>query len=572
MKQKKIIFILTIIFLVMPIVLAKSASMTLLATSELDDSQVGSTADVFLEVKPGSGRIFIDSFPLTKLDTVMSTRFANEIACDFLDKDCNHYDFFYTIRANAAIVGGPSAGAAISLLTISVLGDIPLDKKSAITGTINSGGLIGPVGGLSEKVLAAKEFGLTKVLIPKWSTLNDTEIENLTKDSSVKIVKVSNLREAIFEMSGKRIGKEYTLTVSEDYSWQMKNISEAICKRTMSLFFTEKNTTLIFDSKELYQKGNEAINEGNYYSAASYCFGANVKLKYAYFLEKTYTKSNVAKLISDAENKTKTYKKSVSKKEIKSFTDLQTLMVVTERIIDAEDYLNLSRTLLAENASKINVSLFNLAYGEERLYSAYSWATFFGTPGVNFNLDKDTIKNSCLNKVSEVEERIEYIRLYIPLPFDEIKKELAFAHRDFLNEDYSNCLYKASMAKSEVDIILNTMGLSNSEITNLIEERQKEAEQIIGRQIENNVFPIVGYSYYDYAISLKETDKFSSLLYMEYAIELSKLDIYFKQEKFDWPIIQTDYIGIFLIGGSVGFLACYFWMIREINKGKKSKK
>ena len=47
-------------------------------------------------------------------------------------------------------------------------------------------------------------------------------------------------------------------------------------------------------------------------------------------------------------------------------------------------------------------------------------------------------------------------------------------------------------------------------------------------ETEKGVFPIVGYSYFEYANSLKETDPFSALLYSEYALELSNLDIYFK--------------------------------------------
>src|SRR3989338_979096 len=72
----------------------------LLAVEEKSDGQLkGSSADLYLELQPGSGRVFIDTFPLTKFDTQISTRFAKEVACDFIDNDCNDIDFIYTIKA-----------------------------------------------------------------------------------------------------------------------------------------------------------------------------------------------------------------------------------------------------------------------------------------------------------------------------------------------------------------------------------------------------------------------------------------------------------------------------------------
>src|SRR3989344_5017163 len=102
--MKKASLVIFLFLLLVYTASAKSGSMKLLAVSGEDDSGVGSTADLYLEIKEGTGRVFIDSFPLSKIDTQISTRFAKEVACNFLEADCSHYDFFYTIRANSAIV------------------------------------------------------------------------------------------------------------------------------------------------------------------------------------------------------------------------------------------------------------------------------------------------------------------------------------------------------------------------------------------------------------------------------------------------------------------------------------
>jgi len=150
----------------MPTVMAKQGHMTLLAVKETTKGYKGSTADLYLEIVPGKGRVFIETFPLSKLDTQITTRFAKEIACNYLDKDCEGYDFFYTIKADSAIIGGPSAGSATAILTALVLENEEIKETITMTGTINSGGLVGPVSGLKAKIEAAEEKNLTKVLIP----------------------------------------------------------------------------------------------------------------------------------------------------------------------------------------------------------------------------------------------------------------------------------------------------------------------------------------------------------------------------------------------------------------------
>ena len=106
--KKGIIYILVFLLLAFACS-AKAAHMKLLAVSEDGSGFEGSVADLYLEIKRGTGRVFIDTFPLTKVDTQISTRFAKEIACDYLDRDCSHYDFIYTIRSGSAISTGWSA-------------------------------------------------------------------------------------------------------------------------------------------------------------------------------------------------------------------------------------------------------------------------------------------------------------------------------------------------------------------------------------------------------------------------------------------------------------------------------
>ena len=263
--MKKIVYLLFFLLFVVPVFADREGHMKLLAVSESSDGDVGGIADLFLEIKDGSGRVFLETFPLTKVDTQISTRFAKEIACDFSTVDCNKFDFFYTITSGSSIIGGPSAGTAISVLTFSLIEDIKFDENVAITGTINSGGVVGPVGGLKAKVEAANRAGISKVLIPIGESIgngnesnesvNGTfDLNRTRKELGLEIKEVATLDEAIFEFTGKRFReKKENLTISSEYADTMKELAIQLCSRSTKLRNgimndTDNSTTDMFNT------------------------------------------------------------------------------------------------------------------------------------------------------------------------------------------------------------------------------------------------------------------------------------------------------------------------------------
>jgi endopeptidase La len=73
---------------------------------------------------------------------------------------------------------GPSAGGAITTCLISLLTDIQVDNKIAMTGEINLKGQITAIGGLEEKIFGAKKAGAILVLCPKENNHDLNEIKN----------------------------------------------------------------------------------------------------------------------------------------------------------------------------------------------------------------------------------------------------------------------------------------------------------------------------------------------------------------------------------------------------------
>src|SRR3989338_7341192 len=85
-------FMIVLVLILMPAAMAKSGSIKLLAVTNTGEELIGSVADMELEIKEGTGRVFIDSLPLSRLDTQISTRFAKEVACNFLERDFSRYN------------------------------------------------------------------------------------------------------------------------------------------------------------------------------------------------------------------------------------------------------------------------------------------------------------------------------------------------------------------------------------------------------------------------------------------------------------------------------------------------
>ncbi len=88
----------------------------------------------------------------------------------------NHYDVHVHVPAGAVSKDGPSAGIALLSAIVSIYSQRKVHHDLAMTGEITLRGLVLPVGGIKEKVLAAKRAGITRVLLP---AKNEKDIKDI---------------------------------------------------------------------------------------------------------------------------------------------------------------------------------------------------------------------------------------------------------------------------------------------------------------------------------------------------------------------------------------------------------
>ncbi len=144
----------------------RSASTVLTA---VDENGRGVASDLKVETKPGSGKVLANIEQiLFFVDTQQSIQTARDVAFIYTGASKSVTDVMYTISGadNVSLVGGPSAGAAMTVATIAALEDREPRSNVAMTGTINYDGTIGQVGGVLEKAKAAKTRGISLFLVP----------------------------------------------------------------------------------------------------------------------------------------------------------------------------------------------------------------------------------------------------------------------------------------------------------------------------------------------------------------------------------------------------------------------
>jgi uncharacterized protein len=186
----------------------------------VDDKNNGIATSLMVEAMPGSGRTLVDIDNLLFwADTQQSIRTARKVAANITGLDINNYDLIYSIQANATVIGGESAGAAITITTIAALEKKRVNESVMITGTINHDGSIGPVSEILSKAQAAKRTGAELFLVPllqsrdavyetsqhceKFGASEVCTIEQVPKkisvneEAGIRLYEVSSVREAI---------------------------------------------------------------------------------------------------------------------------------------------------------------------------------------------------------------------------------------------------------------------------------------------------------------------------------------------------------------------------------------
>ena len=162
----------------------------------------GDTLQIEVNVMPGKGNLLMTGqlgdvmkeSAQTALTYVRSIAPGYEVADDYFEK----HDLHIHIPEGAVPKDGPSAGITMATAMLSAVTGRPVRCKVAMTGEITLRGRVLPIGGLKEKILAAKMAHIEKVLVPEK---NRPDMAELSKEITrgLQIVYVRQMEDVLKE-------------------------------------------------------------------------------------------------------------------------------------------------------------------------------------------------------------------------------------------------------------------------------------------------------------------------------------------------------------------------------------
>jgi predicted S18 family serine protease len=379
---------------------------------------------------------------------------------------------------------------------------------------------------------------------------------------NIEVYRVSSLADALAIFTGNNYSVPHgNLTAPDSYLSTMEGVAKRLCDRAIVLRGSvAANDSELNESRSALLKSADAFDSRDYYSAASQCFVAGLSLRRLDLrnnsqlqLERKF--NLIAKALNDLSV-------STQKRSLRTLGDLETEAIVRDRLIEAKDILR------EQNAS--NLSSDAIAYAIERHNSAIVWSRFFGLEGELFSLEEQHVREACLKRLEEAEERASYLELYLG-GLELNRKTLDQAYSHLQADEPALCVFEASKAKAEFNTILSSLFIGKDDVGLLVDQKLHQAEEVLLRQQSRGLFPIMGYSYYEYAKFLAKDDPVLALQFAEYSLELSNLDAYFPREKAVDKAkfhLDTQYV----IGFIAGLVAGLLVMIPFALRAKKSKK
>ena len=332
---------------------------------------------------PGSGQVYLSANPLAEIDTQATARIAVLVACYLANADPRSYDFYITFETPSIIIGGPSAGVAMTVALLAALRGDELRQDVIATGMVNPDGTVGPVGGLLAKLRAAAEGGASVFLIPvgqrhtykvvveerRQGPIVIRETRRVPVDLveeglklGVDVIEVSSIREAYRYFTGVKIPArtaelrlpDYLATLlSEWIDNHMSNATQAAAQaRNLSTTLPQAQRnyveSLISEAESLIEKA-ENLRRDRPYTAASITFQAAVTAQHALAVASVLNGENpetlVNRLLEEAEQLINSTEDVLSRSP-RSYEELELLIAVADRYHSTLEAISNARRLL----------------------------------------------------------------------------------------------------------------------------------------------------------------------------------------------------------------------------------
>jgi uncharacterized protein len=532
------------------------------AVASTDEGYIGVLSTITVSIQnQGSGRVFVDTLPLTQIDMQGSARLAVNVAQTVVEKDQgsnvspSEYDYFFVVRTSSPIIGGPSAGAVMTLAVICLLENWTIDDKLIMTGMINPDGGIGPIGGILEKIDAAASAGATRFLIPAGQgTYTKTVTETVTTNGwphivtrqqtydvseyawdnyNIDVIEVADIYDVVFYATGMVFDFPDTngTILTEDYRNSMEPLASSLLSSAQAMYANasnQRNLTAIPQGYPFYysdqiddmldsaatnvQDAEVAYAEELFYSSTSNSFQSLINSRFVLYAcgyfnadnEASYVGSVLDDALSEATAQSATARDAV----IDGLISLQCVGAAQQRASEATTYLDEAQTDFESN--DYLTALYKIAYAVERTNSVGWWLSIESYYNESGEISNENLSHLAGEYIEESQQAVVYSGVIL----DEIgetssyltaAEDLLQSARDNYEKNYPaaaffealEALVKANLAIELID------GVSDEQLT----RARDNARQSIILSRSQGIEPVLAISYYEYAKSLENASE-----------------------------------------------------------------
>lgn len=519
--------------------LGRSVVMRAAAVAETGEGLVGATASITITAaKGGSGHVFLDTFPLTQLDMQGSARLAARVATQLTGKALSEHDLFFVIRSGSEQIGGPSAGAALTVGAIAALSDWEVRPDVLMTGTINADGTVGPVGGIPEKAAAAARTGMSRFLYPAGQELipvGDGQVLNMTAycrdELRIECYPVVDVVEAVGLMTDHRFERPPVTgnVTGADFRDRLGPLSQELIDRA-AILADEAGAALeavpegpakgslqqrLAGAQATLERARASWGNGTYYTAASLSFQSSIESHYvrdaARYVAATDRLPVLERALADATAVVAQVRSDVEARAEPDTGTLESLGAAQVRLLEAEERLAVADGLMRNATTTADVfdALYQASYASERARTGGWWLRLSEGFPAGAPIAREGLEGMARDTITTSTEEVAYVEAVLSGAAQggqlrEPREKLAEAEKAMARGYHAAAILEALEASVRAGILLEVLGFQGAIPETKLDIARIEAARAIQGARERGVESFLAQSAYEFALSLED--------------------------------------------------------------------
>ncbi|MDD5615317.1 MAG: hypothetical protein PHH85_03865 [Candidatus Methanoperedens sp.] len=512
--------------------LEDGVTVPLVADSSTPDGEQGILLFARVIATNGTGHVFVDTSPYTQVDLQGSARLAAMVASDVLGIDQRAYDFYYIIDISSPIIGGPSAGGALTVATIAAVKNWTLKPDVVMTGMINPDESIGPVGGIPYKLEAAAAQNYTLFLVPegqgtvtlqklitraKGSVIISNDVEEtvdvikLGEELNVTVKEVSTIQEVVKIFTGHEIVKQaFNGTVlTPGYIGLLEPLATNLKREAKDMYNESESLTpqskYLAQAKDIMSRADNMYDSQKYYAATSLYFNSMINIRTARWI---YSYSNAAdkekymsELIGIVENQINKSEFDLDTFKSGGIDDIGAVGAAESRITSSKIKLGEAKEL-----NNTDEKIYSLAFSHERARTAQWWLTL-STPTGKV-MPEDILKDRAGWYLSQAQSINTYMQELLsqssvhPAVISGSAEDLLHAQKEMKDRYYSGAIFDSLQGSVKSSTIIGFMGMLDAQ--KKAGQSEGDAKAAINEARMAGIEPTLAVSAFEYAETMPD--------------------------------------------------------------------